>query len=206
MTEFNVATKENPKVDNFYVLEESSFCSRLCLGTIHDFKMTMSEGPTAGGKKVALFDRPLACPLHQMKCCCFQSLTVTDGENNSPLGSVKETFYFCVPEFAVRNETGEISHFIHMPICCGCLPNICAEGCCRVPFYIYKADDREKEAGKIVKIWGSLYTELMGMHQFECDFPPDATPQQKAVFSGATFLINELFFRAKDNNSTPIDG
>lgn len=182
-------------------MEESSFFCRCCLGNLHEFKMTLSQGPVAGGPTIAFYDRPLACPLHVMKCCCYQSISVSDGQSNMPIGTVQETCYYCVPEFAVRDGAGNINFFIHTPICCGCLPNVCAEGCCRVPFYIYTPQDREKEAGKIVKIWGSFATELMGMHQFECDFPHSATPDQKAVLSGATFLINELFFKANDQGA-----
>jgi len=201
VTEYNVATKEEPNNNRFYALEESSFCCRLCFNGLHEFKMTLSEGAVKGGKPIATYHRPFACPLGSFKCCCYQSIEVANGETNVPLGTVKETCYSCVPEFDVRNETGVITHFIHMPICFGCCPNICAEGCCRIPFYIYTPTDREKHVGKIVKIWGSFTTELFGMHQFECDFPPNSTPDQKAVLSGATFLLNELYFKRGDGNN-----
>jgi len=197
VSEFTIATKENPKNDKLYVIEESSCIQRFCLGNLNPFKMTLTEGGQPGGRPVAHFDRPCACPVAPCKMCCFQSIAVADGHSNLPIGSVRETLFFCVPEFIVRNETGDISYYINVPTCCCCLPNVCAEGCCRVPYYVYTPEDRSNEVGKIVKIWVSLGTEMLGMNQYECDFPSNATPQQKAVLMGATFLINELFFKRR---------
>jgi hypothetical protein len=201
VTEFNVATKEDPKNDKFHVIEESSCLCRFCLRNLHPFKMTMTEGGQPGGRPVAHYERPCACPIVGCKMCCYQSIEVTDGQTNLPIGSVREGCFFCIPEFSVRNEAGAINYYIHVPVCCGCLPNICAEGCCRVPFYIYAPTERNKEIGKIIKNWGSLGTELMGMHQFQCEFPANATPQQKAVLMGATYLLNELFFKRDGCNN-----
>jgi len=195
-TEFKVATREHPNQDIFYVIEDSDFCCRLCCERIHPFKMTMSVGAEAGGEVVAVYERPLRCHVGSLKCCCYQQIEVMDGATRQPMGKVREACWCCIPQFNVYNEKDQELYVIHTPTCCGCCPNICAEGCCRVPFFVYKPEsNRETPDGKIVKNWGTLATELIGVHQFECDFPTDAKGNDKALLMGATLLLNELFFK-----------
>jgi hypothetical protein len=189
---------ESPQNDIFYVLENSDWFCRFFCQAIHPFQMTMSSGPTAGGVPIATYERPLRCAAQNCKCCCYQEIFVNDAATGQRLGSVTETFYICVPTFQMKDAQENVSHLIHLPVCClGMCPYICAEGCCRVPFYIYPAKDYnyEKHDGKIVRLWGSLFTELIGVHQFQCEFPKYSTPEQKAVVMGGTFLLNELFFK-----------
>ena len=164
--------------------------------------MTMSVGAEPGGAVVAVYDRPLSCPVGNCKCCCFQTVNVHDGATGSMVGQVKETCWICVPQFNVYNNAQQQQYAIHMPICCGCLPNCCAEGCCRVPFYVYSTENHSKDVpdGKIVRMWGSLATELIGIHQFECDFPINATAEHKSALMGATYLLNDIFFKPQKNN------
>lgn len=196
-TEFRVATRENPNQDIFYVKEESECIYRLCCPNFHSFQMDMTVGSSTGGALVVKYDRPWRCIPASCKCCCFQEIVAHDGETKEFIGTIKESFYICVPQYDSYNESNVKNYVIHTPICCGCLPNYCAEGCCRVPFYIYKAEDTKKEApaGKIVKVWGSLATELIGVHQFQCDFPVDSKASERATLMGATFLLNELYFK-----------
>lgn len=198
-TEFHVATIENPKQDIFYTKEESDcFCRAFCQA-IHPFKMTMFQGGDGNGPIVAMYDRPLACHVNSMKCCCYQNIDVFDGNGNIKIGEVKETFYWCIPTFHVFNKDNH-THIIHPPICFGCCVNVCAEGqgCCRVPLYIYDTDgyNGQDNTGKIVRVWGSLGTELIGIHQFEVIYPNGSSAEQKAVLNGAAFLLNELYFKA----------
>lgn len=160
--------------------------------------MTLSQGADAGGPTVAYYERPLRCPVQNCKCCCYQEINVSDPATGRHLGSITEGFYWCIPTFHVKDAEENITHHIHVPVCFGCCANVCAEGCCRIPFYVYPANDYRYDNfdGKIVKMWGSLFTELIGVHQFQCQFPKAATADQKAVFMGGTFLLNELFFKA----------
>jgi len=93
-----------------------------------------------------------------------------------------------------------------MPICFGCLPNCCAEGCCtcRVPLYIYDVVDgkkAEEHTGKIVKIWGGMLNEMTGAHKFEVEFPPNSSNELKANLLGSTLLLNELYFKVEDKGN-----
>ncbi len=115
----------------------------------------------------------------------------------------QETFWVCIPTFASRKPLPEntVEYNVHMPVCFFCLPNCCAEGCCtcRIPFYIYTPENDNEHVGKIVKIWAGLGNELLGVHQYEVEFPPGANEEAKARLVGAMFLINELFFRKNDD-------
>jgi len=183
------------KTDKFFVLEESGFCCRYFFQQIHPFKMTMRSGPTAVGPIVASYDRPVRCAAGNCKCCCYQEIFAFDGASNAPIGSVIETFYFCIPRYDLKDKHNEVRYHIAIPECFGCLPNYYAEGCCRVPFYVYSKDDTKKHVGKIVRRWGSLGTELIGVHQFSTEFPAGSTAEEKALLLGGTYLLNEIYFK-----------
>ena len=80
--EFTMATLEKPKDDLYYVVEESSFCLRLCCPGHHPFNMVMNQGAMRGAEKMATFHRPLRCFMHPCKCCCYQKMEILDGSND----------------------------------------------------------------------------------------------------------------------------
>ena len=90
-------------------------------------------------------------------------------------------------------------------MCCGCLPDICKEGCCRVPFYVYTPETDGSidgsHVGKIVKLWAGFGNELLGIHKFSCEFPKDADAATKTRLVGATLLLNEIYFKNDQNNN-----
>lgn len=59
-------------------------------------------------------------------------------------------------------------------------------------FYIFPTKDYSY---KIVPLWGSLITELICIHKFQCEFRKYLIPEQMAVVMGGTFLLNDLFFK-----------
>jgi hypothetical protein len=144
------------------------------------------------------------------KCCCFQTMKITEGlpgrGQGQPLGQVEETSVCLIPTFAVKRADQSLQYHVHQPTCLGGLcVDCCAEGWCncRVPFYVYPVDsagDEDLPVGRIVKVWSGLGNELLGVHQFECAFPHAADAATKARLMGATFLINELFFRHENDD------
>lgn len=108
---------------------------------------------------------------------------------------------------------------LHPPTCCcGLCYNICAEGtpccypnCCKVPYHIFPYEqyhtDAAQHIGKIVKKPKSVFTELFtDANAFECDFPSNATPQEKGVIMGAAILLNAVFFEEKTRENTADSG
>jgi hypothetical protein len=208
--EFFVGTINQKMARNFYIIEDTSCINRFCCRSLREFEMHLFAGPKEDpDQKIATFRRPWQCGLAPHKCCCFQEIE-TLGRDGTHLGRIKETFWCCIPNFAVTNSQGEYHYNIHMPICCGCCPNVCAEGCCRYGFYIYESkgegwcgtdDTSDQEVGKIVKVWAGMYNEVLAdAHKFEINFPVGVDDTTKANLLGGTLLINQLFFEGKDDS------
>jgi hypothetical protein len=136
-------------------------------------------------------------------------MTVTDSQSLQPLGKIEENCFCLYPSFSVFAPSGEKEFQVQQPLCVGGLcVDCCAEGAfsCRIPFYVYRSspDGKGKDefpSGKIVKVWAGVGNEFFyGAHRFECDFPEGSSAASKARLLGATFLINELFFKHLHDN------
>ena len=198
--EFNISTIEKPNDNIFYAKEESSFCLRLCCPSVNPLTMTISEGGAAGGKKIVDYYKPMRCPLANFKCCCFQE--IESKVDDQVIGGVREAMWFCIPMYNVYKADNTIDYVIHTPTCCGGFcPNPCAEGCCVVPFYIYPVKDGSKSNdahGKINKVWSGVMNEVVTQaHKFQVTFPDGADNDTKTRILGATFLINDNFFKSQ---------
>ena len=198
--EFNIATIEKPTENIFYAHEESSCCMRMLCPACNPFTIEISEGGSAGGKKIVDYYKPMRAPLANCKCCCFQEIESKVG--GQVIGGVREAMWFCIPMYNVYKADKSTDYVIHTPTCFGGVcPNVCAEGCCVVPFYVYSVKDGKKSEeshGKINKVWGGAYNELVTQaHKFQVTFPDGADNDAKTRILGATFLINENFFKAQ---------
>ena len=72
-------------------------------------------------------DRPCRCPIGSCKCCCYQSAKIMSGGND--LGEVKETCWWCVPQFNIYDDQQKQIYILHQPTCCcGTCVYCCAEG------------------------------------------------------------------------------
>lgn len=190
-TELKVATIEQPKSDFLTIQEHSSCLLRLCMPGHHPFVMNVTQGDRGNGPLVMKVERPLKCTPFPLKCCCFQQVKIIDNKSQQYSGSVMETFWVCIPQYGVYDAQNTLQYHIHMPSCCFCLPNCCAEGCCRVPFYIYKPDlNNVDHVGKIVKVWGSITSELIGAHRFQVEFPPDSDEFTKVIYELFLFILH----------------
>lgn len=199
-TEFVIATKENQKEDIMYALEDTSCLMRFCCPGNRPWDITVTKGGKKGGEMVAKYHRPCACLVSPCKCCCHQSVQVTN-VGGQDLGGVKEICWLCIPEFNILQPDGKVQYTLHQPTCCmGMCVNPCAEGCCncKVPFYIYPTEgDKDKEVGKITKVWGGMAKEMFtDADTFETDFPEGVDAQTKARILGAVFMINQVFFES----------
>ena len=201
LTEFKIATMEEPQRDLLYSIEESPFLWRLLCAPCRPFKQTVSLGDQPGGPVIMSMHRPFSCLCH-CQCCCHQKMFLMDG-NNQHLGKAEVPFFCCVPVVTLHDQQGRHQYNIHHPTCCGgCCMDPCAEGCCncKVPFYIYNpgCDEPQQHVGKIVKVWRGLSTELFtDADSFQLQLPGGATPDDKARLLASTMLINAMFFENK---------
>lgn len=192
--ETRIATLERPQHDIFFANQSSTCCCRKLCPLVFPFRTSVSF--TNQSVPIAQYERPLACPAFPCKCCCHQVMYAKDPHTGESVGVFKETCYFCIPKFHLVSNGGRVTNVIHVPICCTCCPNICAEGCCRVPFYIYSKQMYNSEVpdGKIFRLRDSIFSDAADTQQIECSFPADSTYDEKAVLLGGAFLLNELYF------------
>lgn len=191
-------------------LEDTDCCCRIFCVAIHPFKMSVKELNTDA--ELLELDRPCACAAGGCKCCCYQSGTITSG--GQEMGSIKEQCYFCVPEYHIYDHDGVGMYKLHQPTCCGgmCV-NCCSEGnpccgkgCCKEPFHLFPYDLKDtngaEHIGKILKKPKSMMTEAFtDSETFECTFPKDSTPAQKATIVGSAILLNAIYFEEDPDNS-----
>jgi hypothetical protein len=204
LTEFKIATIDQPAQDILYSIEDSDFWCRMCCAPIRPWKQTVTLGDQAGGQPIIKMDVPMACHPSPIQCCFHKTMTIMDG-NDSPLGQAEVPFFWCIPVVKLHDQTGNHKYNIHMPTCWGGLcVDCCAEGCCncKVPFYIYKPenDEPEQHVGKIIKMWRGLGDELFtDASNFQLMPPQGSDMEDKARLLAVTMLINSIWFE-KNNN------
>jgi len=192
-------------------LEESSCCGRVCCQPCYGWKMQVKE--LNSESELLTVERPCGCCLMACKCCGYQEAVVTSG--GQPMGTIKENCFYCVPSFNAYDASGKHVYTIHSPTCCGgCCVYCCAEGnpccfgrgCCKVPFWIFPADQKKtngkdaRHLGKILKKPKSAMTEIFTeANAFEVHFPDDATIDQKATLVGTSVFFNSLFFEGEES-------
>ena len=109
----------------------------------------------------------------------FHEVTIFNAEGR-PLGKVKRRFSILTKKFTVEDPQGAATY------------NICAPLLHPWTFNISKND---MEAGEILKKWSGLGKEVFtDADNFSIKFPQGADAEQKAVFLGALFLIDMVYF------------
>lgn len=204
-TEFKFFKEGETKNEFATGLEDSNLCCRLCCAPNHSFKMSVKE--TGTNAQLLSVDRPFACSVSPCKCCCRQKMTVTG--DGTQLGSIKETFWCCVPRFVVDDETGKEIYKLHQPTCCGgmCVNccaegNPCGKGCCKSSFRVYPASQDETDGdspydGVILVLPKSAATELFtDANAFEVTYPDGASRKEKALLTGSAIFFNAVFFES----------
>ncbi len=73
--------------------------------------------------------------------------------------------------------------------------NCCAEGCCKIPFYVYEPADLDNKKGSIVKLFGGAAEVFTGAHNLDLFFPPNADANTRVNLLGALGLINMVYFQ-----------
>ena len=129
---------------------------------------------------------------------------------------IEEKCYCCVPRFEISDADGKAIYKMHQPTCCGgmCV-NCCAEGnpcfgrgCCKAPFHVFPADMKDTDngaepSGKILKVKKSIASEIFtDADVFECDFPKDATTEQKGLIMASAIFLNAIFFEGQGDEAS----
>lgn len=174
--------------------EESSCCSRYWCKNQRPFVMPVTD---KDGNEVMRFERPLRCMGACCNCCypnLLQSLTVTS--NGQFLGRIQEPARCCdiaLEIFGRDNETkkfelgGSVWKF-----CCTCCEDV------NYPV----VNESGVEVGSVVwKFKGFCVQVLTDSDSFVVNFPPEMPVEDKALFIGATLLLDFMYYEHQDNNN-----
>ena len=178
----------------FFAGEQSECCERQCCGSSRSFVMNIYS-PANPQQPVFSIDRPLRCK--PPACCCFlQELTVRDA-SGAEIGMLVQQYTCCASEFHVMVK-GHLAYKVLGPICV-CDGPFCGDQ----EFFVTAANDQRIQTpggpARITKMGsrgfeGAMNEMFTDADNFGCTFPPDATPEAKAVLLAAVFMIDFLFF------------
>jgi len=180
----------------YFAKEDSACCHRQCCGGGRGFKMRITDN---ANQEVLLIDRPFKCCAgccwFANTDCCSMELTIFDSQGQT-CGHVRQQRSGCVPHYllfdANMQELGRIRG-ICSRMCCPC--------CRDVPFPITTPDENV-EIGEITKQWTGVVKEIFTDADTFCvTFPMDMDVRAKAVFVGAAFLIDFMYFENNNNNN-----
>lgn len=187
--------------------EEFSFVCRCCFAPCHAFDMTITDSPNSSDEPEEFLEvnRPFRCCPGTCKCCCQQEATVFSGDDH--LGDIRESFWWCVPQFKVYDDNNEEIYVIRPPTCWNgmCIDctgsdgnHPCPHGCCMVPCDIYPSSDEDADVdriGRMAKIPKETFRETFNeTNYYKIEFPKEATTDRKGLLLGSSILINALYF------------
>jgi hypothetical protein len=122
--------------------------------------------------------------------------------NNVEVGRVEEPCPCCDPVFNVVSGSGE-KRWTITANCCQC-SIFCRQSCgkcCDALFTIHHANKKEMTEqnadGIVIKKYGGMKDFVNDANNFEINFPPDATPQDKLLIIGAVIRIDYTYYEEK---------
>ncbi|CAL1673212.1 unnamed protein product [Lasius platythorax] len=167
----------------FYVAEESSICSRMCLGKYRSCEFSVYDRDR---REILHMTRPFRCD----SCCCPCYLQVLEVYSSGILlGSITQEWSLWRPIFYIRNASGQPVLTIKGPI---------IRFCVEVNFEIKSLDEKHR-VGRIQKQWGGFTREFFtDADRFGINFPRNLDVNIKAVLLGACLLIDFMYFEDLD--------
>jgi len=180
----------------YFAKEESECCERQCCGPSRGFKMHITDN---NNQEVITIERPFKCCAGCCWCasadCCSMELTIKDSQGQL-LGHVKQRTSGWKPHYMLYDANMTELARMRGPCC------ICSCPCCGdIPFPV--TDPSEKtQIGDVTKQWSGVLKEYFtDADTFSVSFPSDMDVRLKAVFIGAAFLIDFMYFEHSNNNN-----
>lgn len=223
MDGYKVSEQAKAQPDIAYVLEESSFCCRLCYPQGRPYEINVSAGGAPGGQELIKHVKPCSFPLNfkidDITCPCCFNLPKQDDilPNGQPLGS--ESTYICdenlwVPKLKYK-ENGEDIYIVKPETCCGgcCIQcfgkgSKCGKGCLFLPFYFHDpltglpigGEYGGENTPQIRQVWPGMKAACCSTaDHFVVYFPPGINANRKAGLLGMTFLLDFVVFEGNQN-------
>lgn len=179
--------------DEFFIREESDCLPRTFCGKNRPLKMYVHRGKNKEGDVLYVFDKSchMDSPLPVPMPCMRPEMKIMNPEME-PIGRVYDQCSCCaLTQQIFDKEDNRIYDVNGSLLQCGLYIPCCGN----VDFDVTKVGDAE-EKGKIAKIFGGCAELIAGVNQFQLDFPPAATGDQKALILGATMLADLQYFEA----------
>ena len=191
----------------FKCKEFSGCCMRNCCpANQREFNMSIKHVTTNSSLNDD-FSTPFVKIIKPFKCTCFcleRPKMIVQYANDQPLGSIKEPFTCCDPQINTFDNTGMMKYIIHANCCqCGliCRSNFCGK-LSQALFNIYRANNLTSPCGSIIKKASSSFAELITTaDNYQINFPPDASPEDKMILIAAGLMIDYQYFEEKAENS-----
>jgi len=180
----------------YFASEESDTCQRQCCGPQRGFTMHINDNMQ---QEVIRVVREFKCCTGNQWCICgcckgHCSVEVTvEAPVGEVVGKIRQACSGWKPHMKLETAEGIEYARIRGPCCYGaiCCPNS--------DFKITNMSEEEVEIGKITKKWAGFGAEVLTDAQtFAVEFPMDMDVRQKAVFIGAVFLIDFMYFEKKN--------
>lgn len=170
-----------------FAAEESSLCSRCCLGSYRPFTVHIIGGATPQeprGSEILTLQRPYTCYFHE--------LAVFDTKAQRLLGRIVRKLSLCERNFDIYDATGVLIYRIRSP-CCS-------------PWSFSIMTTTDQECGMIRKKWGGFLKEaLTDADTFGLDVHIAMSAAHKAILLGAVFLIDFCFFEENQHQGASLN-
>jgi hypothetical protein len=189
---YRISTLGAPQTDIMVATENSSCCCRNFCGKWRSLTIDVTLGGSAGGQKIATFERPYRCmPGSCCYClkCCQQEMIGYNHDRSHSFGRTWIPCFVCTPEIWASDEKGN-KHFELEP----------DSGCCKCCTRTFKLGIKRDgtEVGEIKKLDKGFFAEARNDDDnFIVKFPTATTPEQRVNLLGATFLLNMVYFEGR---------
>jgi len=180
----------------YFAAEESDVCQRQCCGPARGFIVHLTDN---FGNEVLRVTREFKCCAGCCWCaesdaCAFE--VKVEAPVGQVVGFIRQEASSWAPSYTIRSTDRDVVGYIEVP-CCVCNSPWCGD----VEFPI-KGKDNTTDIGKIAKQWtGTLAEFFTDADTFSVTFPMDMDVKLKAVFIGAIFLIDFMYFEQQQNNN-----
>jgi len=199
-----------------FAKEQSSSCQRMCIPRLREFDLDIGitrPGINAGAggieQSLGLVESSYVFPMvrvHRPCFCCLSQISVQDGRGQN-IGHAKEActnMLECCPAKihmwapGKTPENGdEPEYLVDGPLICWM--DFIGKCPCRKPFSFDVTHLKtERKVGAVSNVPnGCCKMCFTNADDYEIDYAPDATPQERGVLLALTFMLDFKFFEAK---------
>ncbi|KAF6026811.1 hypothetical protein EB796_014875 [Bugula neritina] len=174
----------------YLAVEKTDCCTRQCCGNNRPFEVSLYD---AYQREVLKVKRYLRCDSCFFPCCLQKVDILTP--NDQLIGSVKQTWSICVPNYKIRDAQENNVLSITGPFC--------TSSCCGDVEFEILSTHGDIKIGTLSKLYSGVIKEAFtDADNFRVTFPMDLNVTTKASLLGAALLIDFMFFEKQQGQGT----